>query len=294
MMRENWARRLRAWIVAAAFALALWAGGAVDHGETLAQGQGRSSGRDGLDGLELAFRYVTVGWLDWAAVQLAETAGMQPESETLVLLGMVQQAMGRSAAALDAYRQGAELARDPRARSAALALAGMLFIQEGRLSEAGDVLARALELSPTSAQAMFGLGTIAEQRSLPDEAVRWYEEAAQASPEWIQPVIRASSLHNAAGRHGRALKLLRRAESLGTWNAEFHYQLALGYEGLMRAAGEGRLDADDAELLKELGAGPLAQDVRLRELALHAADRALQLQPGHRGAEELLARLSQT
>src|SRR5690606_40785890 len=38
MMRENRARRLRAWIVAAAFALALWAGGAVDHGETLAQG----------------------------------------------------------------------------------------------------------------------------------------------------------------------------------------------------------------------------------------------------------------
>src|SRR5690606_41802194 len=156
MMRENRARRLRAWIVAAAFALALWAGGAVDHGETLAQGQGRSSGRDGLDGLELAFRYVTVGWLDWAAVQLAETAGMQPESETLVLLGMVQQAMGRSAAALDAYRQGAELARAPRARSAAQALAGMLFVQQGRLSAAGDVPARVPDLCPPCAPGILG------------------------------------------------------------------------------------------------------------------------------------------
>lgn len=279
-----------------AFGLALWMGWAAAPADALAQSSrtgGRAADRSD-DGLSLAYRYITVGWIDWAALHLADVADAQPQPEPLVLLGMVYQSLGEKEQALQAYLKGAQAAEDPRAKSAALTFAANVLFDLGRFDEAKARFTEALGLVPGNAQAMYGLGRLADREENRDEALGWYVRAADASAEWIEPFLRASILHNGAGRFGEALKLLKRAESLGTWNADFHYQLARSYEGLMRQALAGELsEAELKELVGvEIPSGGAAS--RLRELAVHAAHRALQLAPFHAAAEKLLARLTST
>lgn len=293
---KSWSRGLAA-AVGPLLLAGLVTAGALVAGGALAQSPGtgasRGNGSSPEDGgLNLAYRYITVGWIDWAALHLADVVDALPRSEALALLGMVYQSLGDVEEALDAYLRSVEASASDRERSAALTLAANVLVETGRFEEARERFAHALELVPHNAQAMHGLGRIAEARGMPADAIEWYQQAAQASPEWIDPVIRAALLYNEKGEFGAAAALLRRAESLGTWNAEFHYQLALSYEGLMVAAAQGSLGAEALEALGGEIGEPGEAATRLRELAVHAADRVLQLAPEHTGAAELIARLS--
>jgi len=282
--------------VAMGLATALAVGVLVAAGDVFAQRAERGSPRAlesgaGDGGLGLVYRYITVGWIDWAALHLAEVTKVRQQVEPLVLLGLVQQSLGEPEEALAAYLKSARAGGDDRTKGVALTLAGNVLLEAGRWDEAEERYLEAVELLPQNAQAMYGLGRIAERKGRPQDALQWYEKASGVSAEWVEPVVRASHLRNTRGEFAAAVRLLKRVESLGTWHAEFHYQLARGYEGLMRAAAAGALDPSEIQDLMGSDSDLQGAPARFRELAVHAADRAFQIEPGHQGAEDLLSRL---
>src|SRR5690606_15885333 len=82
------------------------------------------------DDPDIAYRYVTVGWLDWAAVHFGENARSQDDAEGWILAGLALHALGDRAGALDAYERGARLASDPRVVGAAWTLIGNLRLEQ--------------------------------------------------------------------------------------------------------------------------------------------------------------------
>lgn len=242
----------------------------------------------------LAYRYMTVGWFDWAAVHLAEIVNEHPDVESLMVLGMLLDELDDAEQAARAFKQAARLAaEDARAQSAAYTLLAHLHRKAGRTGEAEEAFSKALERSEGNAQAMFGRGLLAEEARRYDEAIGWYERAAQSSSEWIEPIVRASALLNVQGRFDRAAMLLKDAAHLGIWHPEYHYQLAVSYEGLLRRI----LDQDGLsevyEALEALGVAAEEPGRWLKEHALHAVDRVKQLDSDHPGADLLLDRLRQ-
>lgn len=268
--------------------LGLWASGghALDLGEEGPAARGAPSDK------HLAYRYMTVGWLDWAAMQLADVVNKRPDVESLIVLGMLLDELEDDQQAVRAYEQAIQMAADdPRTQSAALTLLGNLHWKAGRTGSAKEAFQKALELSETNAQALFGMGRIAEDAGRDLEAIEWYERAAQAAPEWIEPVVRAASLLNGQGDFGRAAVLLKEASHLGIWHAEYHFQLALSYEGLLSTVLAQGVSPELAEKLEAIAIAPDEPGRRLKEHALHAVDRVKQLDAQHPGLESLLHRL---
>ena len=158
----------------------------------------------------LAYRYITVGWMDWAAVHFGELARSQGDVESWLMAGLTLQSIGDEEAALRAYELGAVLAAgDNRAESAALTLLGYLHSRRGHPDRAKKAFELALELMPENAQAMYGLGGLYAQENRRDEAIKWHRRAAESSRDWIEPVVAAAALLNEDGRFGEALVLLK-------------------------------------------------------------------------------------
>lgn len=240
---------------------------------------------------EAPFRYVTAGWLDWAAAQFGESALRRDDAEAWLLAGLALESSGDWAGALEAYERGALAAKDERSAGAAWTLLGNLRLQQEEFGAAREAFEKALELNPQSAQAMYGLGRIDEQAGKAEEAIAWYRQATEAAKEWIEPVVAQAALLIDGGVFVEALVLLRGAEALGTWHAAYHYQLARGYGGLLQRIRAEGISDEVAAALAELNIEEGQATAVLKERALHAADRARQLSAGFPDAESLVSRL---
>ncbi len=78
---------------------------------------------------------------------------------------------------------------------------------------------------------------------------------------------------------------------MGIWHAEYHFQLALSYEGLLSTVLAQGVSPELAEKLEAIAIAPDEPGRRLKEHALHAVDRVKQLDAQHPGLESLLHRL---
>ncbi len=108
------------------------------------------------------------------------------EAVVYALMGGIHQSQGDKDAARKSYQQA--LAKDKQFVPALLELA-KLDLQAGRLAEAEAAFKQVISSERGTLRAYFGLVSIAERRSDPQQALRWMEEAHESNPESIEPVL---------------------------------------------------------------------------------------------------------
>lgn len=233
------------------------------------------------DPMEVPYRYLAVGWVDWAALQVEEISASDPgAAEAHFVLGLLAESSGDFGSAQRAYQRITALPDlDDRTRSAALVLLARAMVQAGRISDAKPLLAQAAELNQDSASVSFVLAWIAEAEGLVQQALDHYYDAMERSPYWIDPVVRAASIYNDMRNHVAALDMLLSNERVGSTYASYHHQLALGYWGMQSKAQADVLDEADREFLLASDIDPDNPAHRLGELAQQALNRALRLAP---------------
>lgn len=130
-------------------------------------------------------------------------------------LGFVLKVTDRIPAAVDAYRKSLELKPDEAATNKAL---GELLVASGRSAEGIPLLIRAAKLKPSAANWLL-LGEALEA-SDPAAAVDAYKSAAAASPNDLEPHLRAGALLEAQKRYPEAEISYKAALALNSKSTE--------------------------------------------------------------------------
>lgn len=235
--------------------------------------------------MDLVYRYISAGWLDFAAVELSDLVEAAPaDVEAKLIMAMSFDALGEADEAEKLYLDIIENSSIDSIQVSALVLLGRLYLREGMLDQAEAVLHKAEAIDDQSAWVGFALGQVAERRGDEDGAVSWYSMASERAEEWIEPIVYLASIYNQTNEFITSVELLHQYAALGSRHAEFHYQLALSYIGLIAMIDSGSLSEEDIDVLRELDVYDDGSTERLRDLAHHAIDRVLQLAPEHAGA----------
>lgn len=150
-------------------------------------------------------------WAKAEATLSAVTAQMENEElvrEYALLVGHVHLARGRLAAALEAFNEAARLAGPSVLPLTAM---GAVAVSAGDFDAASDLLTAALEVCPTHAAALRGLGLVRESKGDVEGALTSYDMAAVQRPgdrEIAEKVVdlaievgRASAAAHAIDRH---------------------------------------------------------------------------------------------
>ena len=239
--------------------------------------------------LSVPFRYISIGWVDWAAVQLQEMSEQTvPDEELLAVLGLAHESLGDYDEALAAYERIAlSYADDPLAVSRAKALAANVYLRQGHLETARERFLESNRLNPDQAFVTFNLGILAESDGDLSAALEWFERSMQASPQWVDPAVRAGAVYNRLGDPVAAVTLLRPHEAGASRLVDLHLQISTAYAALAQASARGELDEQQLGALASVGIVGDDITVVLSDLALHALDRTRQLDPQHRGLADL-------
>lgn len=199
----------------------------------------------------------------------------------LLLQGMLHEAAGEYKAALSFYQSAAEIDTEGAARGEALALAGIASFKAGALPEAKQLLIAAGEALPTSALVQFYLGRLFEVEGSPREARERYLKAAELSPLWPDPIVRAGALMNGDGEYLASFSLLHRAMPIAGRLSDYYEELSEAYLGLRSSLHGNPMDPSVEEALKSAGIEETASHEALLEELLrraeHAQERARQL-----------------
>lgn len=199
----------------------------------------------------------------------------------LILQGMYHEALGEYRAGIALYHRAAEAGSA--GRGEALALAGGAALKAGALEEARALLREAGELLPESALVQFYLGRLSEIEGASKRAREHYLRAAELSPLWPDPVVRAGALMNGEGEYLASVPLLLRAMPIASRLPEYHRQLSEAYLGLHSHLSSHPGDPAAREALELAGLerleSPEALLHELLDLAEHALERARQLAP---------------
>jgi Tfp pilus assembly protein PilF len=94
--------------------------------------------------------YFSQGRLEAAEENLAKAASSAGPVEAFVLLGQVQERLGKTAAAMETYRKG--MAKAPERADLPLRL-GVLLLNQGKKEEAHELFRKVVELAPDSREA---------------------------------------------------------------------------------------------------------------------------------------------
>ncbi len=113
----------------------------------------------------LALAYKNLGKWSKVAELTGEVVAVQPAHHAMrLLLAEAKLAVGDAGGALEAARQGLELAQGPAERVEALALLGRAFLAEGKLAEGEKCFLEILQSEPASTVAHFNLARVRLQR----------------------------------------------------------------------------------------------------------------------------------
>src|SRR5690606_33596856 len=189
-------------IVAGVGAVAAWA----DRSESAIEMLLGASGSGTDPALELPYKYISVGWIDWATVLVRELSENQRDAtEAHFLLGMAAESAGDPVEAELAYRRILALPElQPEVRGAALTLLGAVYVREGRVADATPLLLEAESLNPDGAATHYWLGQAAEGSGDDEEALSRYEAAAEQAADWLAPLLRIAHLRNRRGEYAQA------------------------------------------------------------------------------------------
>jgi tetratricopeptide (TPR) repeat protein len=122
-------------------------------------------------------------------------------------------AMGEGAheAALEHYRRALERATTTELRFQANLGIGSAAAALGRFEDAHLALETALEIKPTSSEALLALGELAKARQRWEEAASFFAEAAVNDPELVEALTQLGVVYAHQGRHRDAAEVCERA-----------------------------------------------------------------------------------
>jgi tetratricopeptide (TPR) repeat protein len=137
-------------------------------------------------------------------------------------------AMGEGAyeAALEHYRTALERATTSELRFQANLGIGSAAAALGRFEDAHLALETALEIKPTSSEALLALGELAKARQRWEEAASFFAEAAVNDPRLVEALTQLGVVYEHQGRHREAADVCGRAVALRPEDEEA--QLCLG------------------------------------------------------------------
>jgi tetratricopeptide (TPR) repeat protein len=161
--------------------------------------------------------------------------------------------------AIEHYRRAIAIQADSADAHANL---GALLAQHGMLAEALREFREAVSLDPLHANAQYHLGATLARQGQPDAAIEALEQAVASDPRHVEARTSLGAVLARRGRVGDARQHLEAALAVNPNHADAHYHLAL------------TLMADGAP----------------SELAKAHLRRALELDPGHLRARQLLTR----
>lgn len=135
-------------------------------------------------------------------------------------LGSLLYHAGEKDEALAAFRRGWEL--EPRSVKGAINLANLL-INFDNLDEAHQVIQKSLEHNGMTADLALAMGKILYRKERYEEALHWYQQAADIEPDWYLPLVNMGLLYQRMMKPVAAEKLFRKAAEMpnappGVWN----------------------------------------------------------------------------
>jgi tetratricopeptide (TPR) repeat protein len=128
-----------------------------------------------------------------AEFRMVETLHKYPPEEFLNL-GMFEQASGHLAGAMEQYAKVLSESNDAKLQSSALAQSGEVQCELKNFSEGQRDFQRALELNPSSAPALVGMGLLAWRGGSPSQAVSWFSRAVTLEPTGTRFLLLADTL----------------------------------------------------------------------------------------------------
>jgi tetratricopeptide (TPR) repeat protein len=187
---------------------------------------------------------------------------------------------------------------DPRAH---FHLAEVLFHQ-GRYDESQEALEHALQLDANYAEALMLKGTLAERRGQSEAALSAYYQLLAESPDNVEARLRIAGIHLRSDKPENAAHVLRSicqcSEASHQQKCDAQWQLGLAYARQERwpeaaealAASIERRERTTADEWYELAQARFRTGDVAR--ARQAADRALEIEPGHSSATVLAQHLA--
>ncbi len=133
--------------------------------------------------------------IDDAAEHFRAALAIRPDGLTANLnLGVYEDRRGNLPAAIEHYEMVASHAADVAMRASAYGSLGFAYRQEGQSDKAKQCFETALELEPTWARSMTGLGLIAQDNGDLGQAVQQYSRAVDVQPSDVGYLLLAQAL----------------------------------------------------------------------------------------------------
>jgi tetratricopeptide (TPR) repeat protein len=145
------------------------------------------------------------------------SAGRDPELQSLFLSAVQAEEQGRKAAAMEIY--GQILAFDP-GYTAALINLGTLHYHQKQYPMAEDLYRRATETDPSYVLAFFDLGNVLDELQRPDESITAYRRAIALAPGYGDAHYNLALAYERKGERRRALahwQIYARLDKSGPW-----------------------------------------------------------------------------
>jgi superkiller protein 3 len=141
---------------------------------------------------------------DESAFHYEKVLALVPDSPSLLYqLGLARFRAGRTAEAIEALNQAADLRRD---FWEAYYLRGAVFLSIGAVDEAESDFRTALDVAPDARVAREALIELYLEEKAPDQALPLVEEEIAARPEEAAPYLQLADVHRQAGRIGEAIE----------------------------------------------------------------------------------------
>jgi len=165
------------------------------------------------------FQFYQQNEMPAAIAALEKARGLNPrDAQTALYLGLADEALGRTDAALELYRRAMELERAAGSEHVETMLtAGRLLLLLGRFDEAAEIAARAAKVDPASRDPHFELARLWLKRSAPAKAIEEGEAALRLkrgdTPDrqihfLLVQAYRATGNDEQAKRHADALRAI--------------------------------------------------------------------------------------
>jgi tetratricopeptide (TPR) repeat protein len=143
-------------------------------------------------------------------------------ADALHLLGLAEDAIGRTGDAIRMLRQAASIRPAP----TTLANLSALLTKAGQLDEALAAAGRAIALQPDNSEAFNNLGVALLQRDLLEEAARAFARAVELRPDYADALRNQAEALNKSGQHHEAIRPLEQAVEMAPLRVELIGALA--------------------------------------------------------------------
>ncbi len=206
-----------------------------DHTTALALAQRAVAVKRNAETLEsLSVAWLGVGQLDNAHFALAEAIALDSARSTLhKLMGVVQVARGDVAAAHTSLEQAVEL--EPTSHEAIFALGSLQCEHLSRCAESLDLLQRAIALAPDSVRYEVAVGRALLQVGRAHQALKAFSTAVNLDPASVEAHIGLGISQARLEKHVEAAAALEKALELDPVHPDVRLQLASAYRQLGRS-----------------------------------------------------------